>query len=72
MNETDLLALHSRRARAALAVRVSFEESRLAATCLATAYEQILPQRGRCVTSAAPPSAAQDHAQLRSAERTGT
>lgn len=37
--------------RAVIAICVSFEESRLAATCLATAYEQIMPLRRRGVAS---------------------
>lgn len=35
------------------AVRVTFEANRLAATCLATAYEQALPLRRRSATTVA-------------------
>ena len=37
----------AQRERGVLAVRVSFEANRLAATYLATAYEQVLPPRRR-------------------------
>jgi hypothetical protein len=37
--------------KAALEVKVSFEASRIASECLASAYEQIVPQI-RCCTSA--------------------
>jgi len=42
----------------ALAVQVSFEPSRVAAACLAVAYEQVVPYRQRTTGSRAPvPSA---------------
>lgn len=72
MNEGVLGALSPRRARATLAIRVSFEESRLAASCLATAYEQVLPGRHRAVGGPAHTRVAQDQALPRSVERTGT
>ena len=44
---------HAGRERGVLAVRVSFEANRLAATYLATAYEQVLPLRRRGRTAEA-------------------
>jgi acetoin utilization deacetylase AcuC-like enzyme len=47
--------LPSRQTRRELAVRVTFEAHRLAATYLATAYEHVVPHRRRRVTAVAPP-----------------
>ncbi len=72
MNEGVLGATSPRRVRATLAIRVSFEESRLAASCLTTAYEQVLPRRRRAVGGAACPAAAQDQVLPQPVDRTGT
>lgn len=58
-----------RRTRGVIAVRVTFEAHRLAATYLATAYEQAVPLRRRGAT--APPAAAHSRADQQPAERTG-
>jgi hypothetical protein len=58
MNERQETASAPRRGRTALVVRVSFEESRLAAAYLATAYEQVLPRPRRSKVSTTPRSAA--------------
>jgi hypothetical protein len=58
-----------RRTRGVIAVRVTFEVHRLAATYLATAYEQVVPLRRR--STAAPPAATPRRAAQQPAERTG-
>jgi len=58
VNEHHETASAPHRRRAPLTVRVSFEESRLAAAYLATAYEQVLPRPCRSVASAGHPPAA--------------
>jgi len=70
MNKGPVKGSSPRRGRAPLAVRVSFEESRVAAACLATAYEQVVPRPRGSVARAARPLAGQD--QACSGERTGT
>jgi len=72
MNEGEMRPPQPRCNRLIVTVRVTFEESRLAASCLTTAYEQVLPRRRRAVGGAARPAAAQDQALPRSVERTGT
>ena len=71
MNEGEMRPLRPRRDRVTLTVHVTFEESRLAASCLATAYEQIMPLRRRAgaVGHSAP---APGQSAPRSGERTGT
>ena len=59
------------RQRPVLAVRATFEESRLAATCLVTAYEQAVPVTHR-ITIAARSSASGDHAARPRVERMGS
>jgi len=59
------------RQRPVLAVRATFEESRLAATCLSTAYEQAMPVRRRIAT-ATRPSTSCDHAARPRVERMGS
>lgn len=58
MNERHETASAPRRGRAPLVVRVSFEESRLAAAYLAAAYEQVVPRPRRSVASTGRPPAA--------------
>jgi len=72
MNEGEMRPPRPRCNRMIVTVRVTFEESRLAASCLATAYEQVLPGRHRAVGGPAHSPAAQDQALPRSVERTGT
>ena len=59
------------RQRPVLAVHTTFEESRLAATCLATAYEQAVPVRRRTAT-ATRPSTSHDQAGHTRVERMGS
>jgi len=70
MKGDESAPLRSRRDRPPLTVRVTFEESRLAARCLATAYDQILPLR-RPISATGRTSPAQDQPAQRSGERTG-
>ncbi len=61
MKEDKITLSRIGRQRPVLMVRATFEESRLAATCLVTAYEQVVPVTRR-MTPAARPSAPCDHA----------
>jgi hypothetical protein len=54
-NHEDATPLPSRQTRRELAVRVTFEAHRLAATYLATAYEHVVPHRRRRVPAVAQP-----------------
>ena len=67
--EEENTPLHPRRERGALTVRVTVEAHRLAATYLATAYEQVVPLRRRGVR--APTAAAPDQADQRPVARAG-
>ncbi len=61
MKGDKIMPSQAGRQRPVLAVRATFEESRLAAACLATAYEQAVPVRRR--TAPAPrPSTSHDQA----------
>jgi len=62
---------HAGRQRPVLAVRATFEESRLAATCLATAYEQAVPVRRRSA-AATRSSTSHDQAGHTRVERMGS
>jgi len=62
---------HRGRQRPVLVVRTTFEESRLAATCLVTAYEQAMPVTRRTTTGARP-SAPCAHAARPQVERMGS
>jgi len=59
------------RQRPVLVVRATFEENRLAATCLVTAYEQAVPVTHR-IPIAARSSASCDHAARPRVERMGS
>lgn len=59
------------RQRPILVVRATFEESRLAATCLAAAYEHAMPVRHR-IAATPRPSASRDQAEGRPLERMGS
>ncbi len=59
------------RQRPVLVVHTTFEESRLAATCLVTAYEQVVPVTRRTTTGARP-SASGDHVARLQVERVGS
>jgi hypothetical protein len=71
MKEGKITPLRTGRQRPVLAVRATFEESRLAATCLVTAYEQVAPVTRR-MTPAACPSASCAHAARPRVERRGS
>lgn len=69
MTGDESAPLRPRRNCLPLAVRVTFEESRLAAHCLATAYDQIMPLRRRS-NAAGHLVPTQDQPAPRSGERT--
>jgi len=71
MTGDESAPLRPRRNCPPLTVRVTFEESRLAARCLATAYDQIMPLRRRS-NAAGRLVPTQDQPGPRSGERTGT
>jgi len=72
MKEDKITPSHKGRQHPVLVVRAAFEESRLAATCLVTAYEQVVPVTTRRITSAARPSASHAHAARLRVERMGS
>jgi len=71
MREDEITPLRMGRQRPVLVVRATFEENRLAATCLATAYEQVVPVTHR-ITTAARSSASCAHAARPRVERMGS
>jgi len=71
MKEDKTAPPRRRRQRPIPVVRATFEESRLAATSLVTAYEQVVPVMRRRIT-AARPSAACEHAARPQVERIGS
>ncbi len=71
MKRDKITPSRTKRQRPVLAVRATFEESRLAATCLVTAYEQAVPVRRRSAT-ATRPSTSRDQARHTRVERMGS
>lgn len=71
MKEGKIMPSHAGRQRPVLTVRATFEESRLAATCLTTAYEQAVPVRRRSAT-ATHPSTSREQAGHARVERMGS
>ncbi len=71
MKRDKITPLRTGRQRPVLVVRATFEESRLAATYLATAYEQAVPVRRRSATTARV-SAGRDQAGRTPVERVGS
>ena len=71
MKGGKITPLRTERQRPVLAVRATFEESRLAAACLVTAYEQVAPVTRR-MTTAVHPSASCAHAARPQVERMGS
>jgi len=71
MKEDKITSPRRGRQRPVLVVRATFEEARLAATCLVTAYEQAVPVMRRR-TTAARSSASGDHAARPRVERIGS
>ncbi len=71
MKGGKITPLRTGRQRPVLAVRATFEESRLAAACLVTAYEQVAPVTRR-MTTAVHPSASCAHAARPQVERMGS
>lgn len=69
MQEGKTTPIRTRPARRGIAVRVTFEENRLAAACLATAYERVVPVRRRNATAHA--AGAGRQAEQRLGERAG-
>lgn len=45
------MSRHQKKQKSALEVKVSFEASRVASECLASAYEQIVPQVSSCTSA---------------------
>jgi hypothetical protein len=56
IKEGKTAPIRARPARRGIAIRVTFEENRLAAAYLATAYEQVVPLRRRSSATARPSS----------------
>jgi len=71
MKGDKITPLRTGRQRPVLVVRATFEESRLTATYLATAYEQAVPVRHR-IGATPHPSASHDQAEGRPLERMGS
>ena len=71
MKGGKITPLRTGRQRPVLMVRATFEESRLAATDLVTAYEQAVPVRRRSAT-ATRPSTSHDQARHTRVERMGS
>jgi len=71
MKEDKITPPRRGRQRPVLVIRATFEESRLAATCLVTAYEQAVPVTYR-IPIAARSSASCDHAARPRVERMGS
>jgi len=70
MKRDKITPARTGRQRPVLVVRATFEESRVAGACLATAYEQVMPIRHRIATTPRP-SASRDQAEGRPLERMG-
>jgi len=56
IKERETAPIRTRSARRGIVVRVTFEENRLAAAYLTTAYEQVVPMRCRSGVTARPSS----------------
>lgn len=69
IKEGETAPIRARPTRRGIAVRVTFEENRLAAAYLTMAYEQVVPPRGRHGATARPSSRGGQTGQR--SERTG-